>query len=138
MKRVFASGLMLACAIGCNKTSMPDAKADSRAQQNVSAAHSPARKDNSSVNERDRTGATKTPLDQHENQPDIDITAKIRKRVVDTKMSSNGHNVKIITQDGKVTLRGPVPKAEEKEQIEHIASDVAGTGNVDSQLEVQP
>ena len=60
----------------------------------------------------------------------------IRKRIVDTKLSVNAHNVKIITQDGKVTLRGPVTTEEEKQQIEQIARDVAGANNVDSQLEV--
>ena len=63
--------------------------------------------DNTEVNVRDRSEAAKTPIDQNENQKDIDITANIRKRVVDTKMSVNAQNVKIITQDGKVTLRGP-------------------------------
>jgi hyperosmotically inducible periplasmic protein len=80
----------------------------------------------------------KTSFDQNENQTDIDITANIRKRVVDTEMSVNAQNVKIITQDGKVTLRGPVKSADEKTQIEKLAQEVAGTENVDNQLEVQP
>ncbi len=95
-------------------------------------------KDNTAVNERDRSDAVKTPINQNENQKDIDVTANIRKRVVDTKMSVNAQNIKIITQDGKVTLRGPVKSDEEKKGIEQIASDVAGVDNVDSQLEVQP
>jgi len=45
--------------------------------------------------------------------------------------------VKIITQDGKVTLRGPVKSAEEKKRIEDLATAVAGADNVDSQLEVE-
>jgi osmotically-inducible protein OsmY len=45
--------------------------------------------------------------------------------------------VKIITQNGKVTLRGPVKSEEEKKQIEQIAAEVAGVGNVQSQLEVE-
>ncbi len=77
-----------------------------------------------------------TPLDQNENQNDIDITAKIRKQVVDTKMSINAQNVKIMTQDGKVTLRGPVATAEEKTTIESIARKVAGESNINSQLDV--
>jgi len=80
---------------------------------------------------------TKTPLDQNENQADINLTAEIRKRVVDTKMSVNAQNVKIITQDGRVTLRGPVKTADEKKRIEEIARVVAGDGKVDSQLEVE-
>ena len=94
-------------------------------------------RDNTAVNKRDRDGVAKTPLDQNENKVDIGITADIRKRVVDTKMSINAQNVKIITQDGKVTLRGPVKNADEKNQIEEIARSVAGEKNVDSQLEVE-
>ena len=90
---------------------------------------------NTEVNVRDRDDLTKTPLDQNENKADIKITADIRSRVVDTEMSIDAQNVKIITQDGKVTLRGPVHTAAEKAKIEQIATDVAGKDNVDSQLE---
>lgn len=91
---------------------------------------------NTDLNERDRDGTSKTPIDQNENNTDIRITADIRSRVVDTQMSVDAQNVKIITQDGKVTLRGPVHSADEKMQIEDIAIRVAGKDNVDSQLEV--
>lgn len=93
---------------------------------------------NTAVNSRDRSDATKTPIDQNENQKDIDITAKIRSQVVKEELSTNAHNSKIITQDGKVTLRGPVQSQDEKEKIEKIAIEVAGADNVDNQLEVQP
>jgi len=93
---------------------------------------------NTGLNVRDRDGTEKTPFDQNENATDIDITAQIRSRVVDTQMSVNAQNVKIITQDRKVTLRGPVATAEEKSRIEEIATSVAGAGNVDNQLEVSP
>lgn len=94
-------------------------------------------RDNTEVNVRDRAESAKTPIDQNENQADIDVTANIRSRVVDTEMSVNAQNVKIITQAGKVTLRGPVKSADEKAQIEKIAVEVAGAGNVDNQLEVE-
>jgi hyperosmotically inducible periplasmic protein len=94
-------------------------------------------RDNTAINKRDRNSVAKTPIDQNENKKDIDVTATIRKRVVAIKMSVNAHNVKIMTQDGKVTLRGPVKSADEKKQIEDIARDVAGKANVDSQLEVE-
>ncbi len=93
--------------------------------------------DNTGVNIRDRDANVKTPIDQNENKTDVDITANIRKQVVDTKMSVNAQNVKIITQDGKVTLRGPVKSADEKKRIEDIARTVAGADNVVSQLEVE-
>jgi osmotically-inducible protein OsmY len=95
-------------------------------------------RDNTAVNERDRNSAAKTPIDQNENKKDVEITAEIRKRVVDTKMSVDAQNVKIITQDGKVTLRGPVKTADEKKQVEMFAHEVAGAGNVDSQIEIEP
>src|ERR1051325_8304845 len=87
------------------------------ATQNEQRTGAVVDRDNTAVNDRDRDSATKTPIDQNENQADIDITANIRKRVVDTKMSVNAQNVKIITQDGKVTLRGPVKSEDEKTQI---------------------
>jgi hyperosmotically inducible protein len=94
-------------------------------------------RDNTGVNERDRNDAAKTPLDQYENQTDVDITANIRKKVVDTEMSVNAQNVKIITQNGQVTLRGPVESIAEKQKIEEIAASVAGDGKIHSELEVE-
>jgi len=94
--------------------------------------------DNTAVNQRDRSDAAKTPIDQNENQKDVGITAEIRSRVVKTATSTDAHNVKIITQDGRVTLRGPVKNADEKKVIEDIAREVAGKDHVDSHLEVAP
>jgi osmotically-inducible protein OsmY len=94
--------------------------------------------DNTATNRRDADmSVTKTPIDQDEDQADVNTTAEIRKRVMDTPdMSLNAQNAKIITAEGKVTLRGPVDSAAEKETIERIAREVAGEGKVDSQLEV--
>ena len=93
---------------------------------------------NTAVNKRDADGATKTPLDQKENQADIDRTAEIRKRILDTPdTSTNARNCKVITANGKVTLRGPVDSEAERELIVKIATAVAGEGNVDNQLEVK-
>src|SRR6186713_41981 len=111
---------------GCNEGKSGNAIATPAAPSS-----STAERDNTGVNVRDRSDVAKTPIDQNENQKDIDITANIRKRAVDTKMSVNAQNVKIITQDGKVTLRGPVKSEEEKTQIEKMAHEVAGAANVD-------
>jgi hyperosmotically inducible periplasmic protein len=93
--------------------------------------------DNTAVNERDADGATKTPLDQNENQADVTTTAEIRKRIVaQDGLSINAQNAKIITADGKVTLRGPVESAGERDTLDKIAKDVAGEANVNNQLEV--
>jgi hyperosmotically inducible periplasmic protein len=93
--------------------------------------------DNTRVNERDAdTDLTKTPRDQGQGEQDIETTTAIRKRVVDMDLSTNAENVKIITAEGKVTLRGVVESDEEKQKIEHIARELAGEGNVESQLMV--
>ena len=132
MKYTFLTLVVLTMA-GCNEGKSTATNATSTPTDSAAV-----KRDNTEVNVRDRTDAVKTPIDQNENRKDIDITANIRKRVVDTKMSVNAQNVKIITQDGKVTLRGPVKSEEEKTQIEKMAHDVAGAANVDNQLEVQP
>jgi hyperosmotically inducible periplasmic protein len=100
------------------------------------ATNKPTSTDNSSINQRDKADSAKTPMDQYENQKDVDITAKIRRQVVDTKMSTNAQNVKIMTQNGKVTLRGPVESADERNQIVKIAHNVAGEKNVDNKLDI--
>jgi hypothetical protein len=77
--------------------------------------------------------------DQKMNPADRAITQKIRKALHDDNaLSTYAHNVKIITQDGKVTLRGPVRSEDEKAAIEAKAVAVAGPGNVTNQLEVAP
>jgi osmotically-inducible protein OsmY len=94
--------------------------------------------DNTGRNVRDRNNDTLTPLNQGNSQADVDTTAQIRKAVMaDKSMSVNAMNVKIITTNGHVTLRGPVNTAEEKQRIGEIAGQVAQSANVDNELEVQ-
>jgi osmotically-inducible protein OsmY len=94
--------------------------------------------DNSVRNVRDREDRTLTPLDQGNSKTDLDTTAQIRKDILaGDNMSVNAQNVKIITRDGRVTLRGPVNTAEEKRLIGEIANRVARPQNVDNQLEVK-
>lgn len=94
--------------------------------------------DNTRVNERDRSPQAQTPLDQGNGARDLEITQQIRKSVVgDKSLSFTAKNVKIITNGGKVTLRGPVKTAEERAAIEAFASKIAGPNNVDNQLEIK-
>ncbi|HEV2694462.1 MAG TPA: PRC-barrel domain-containing protein [Verrucomicrobiae bacterium] len=94
--------------------------------------------DNAGRNVRDRDGRHLTPMDQGNNAEDIRITAQIRKEVVANKgLSVNAKNVKIITLNGQVTLRGPVNTVDEKNTIGDIATRIAQAGNVDNQLEVR-
>jgi osmotically-inducible protein OsmY len=75
---------------------------------------------------------------QSETEADIQISAAIRKAVVDDKaLSVNAHNVKITTANGLVTLRGPVKSEQEKSSIESKAKQVAGVARVDNLLEVE-
>ncbi|OYW72430.1 MAG: hypothetical protein B7Z37_24915 [Verrucomicrobia bacterium 12-59-8] len=95
--------------------------------------------DNTAQNERDKSGDTKTPLDQSNRPEDIKITQDIRKAVMaDDGLSITAKNVKIITTaDGKVTLRGPVNTEDEKTKIDAHAKKVAGDAPVVNQLEVK-
>ena len=97
----------------------------------------PVAADNTKVNQRDSNGAAPTPMDQGNNSSDLKITQDIRKAVVgDGSLSFAAKNVKIITTKGKVTLRGPVNSAEEREKIAAAARKIAGAANVDNQLEI--
>jgi hypothetical protein len=94
--------------------------------------------DNTGRNVRDRNDQTLTPLDQGNSAADVATTAQIRKEIIaDKGMSVNARNVKIITNNGQVTLRGPVNTAEEKRRIGEIADRSPHTGTVDNQLEVK-
>ena len=93
--------------------------------------------DNSGRNVRDRDDQNKTTGDQSENDADRTITQNIRRAVTaDDSLSTNAKNVKIITNNGTVTLRGPVKSEKEKAEIEAKAKQVAGVKSVDNQLEV--
>jgi hyperosmotically inducible periplasmic protein len=93
--------------------------------------------DNTGRNVRDRNDATKTAEDQSENEADRTITQNIRKTInSDDSLSTNAKNVKIITNDGIVTLRGPVKSEKEKVDIEAKAKQVSGVKRVDNQLEI--
>ena len=134
--------LALAAGVGCadkederDDTDPIERRADDPARE---AAAADRAADNTGVNERDRADGVKTAGSADLDQSDVDLMAKIRKRVVDhDDLGTNAKNVKIIAEDGKVTLRGPVANAEEKAAIEAIARDVAG-GNVTSELEIAP
>ena len=76
---------------------------------------------------------------QKMNPADRAITQKIRKAIHEDKsLSTYAHNIKIITQDGKVTLRGPVRTEDEKSNLQAKAAEIAGQDNVSNQLEVAP
>jgi osmotically-inducible protein OsmY len=98
----------------------------------------PPAPDNSAVNVRDRAPAAMTAGQQSNSTSDVELTRKIRRAVVqDHSLSMLAHNVKIISMNGSVMLRGPVKTEEEKTAIANKAQAIAGAGKVDNQLEVK-
>jgi osmotically-inducible protein OsmY len=96
----------------------------------------PAEADNTGRNVRDRDTNAVTPLDQSNSPDDIALTQKIRSGITaDGAMSVQARNVKVISRDGFVTLRGPVETQQEKASIEALAK-TAGATRVDNQLEI--
>jgi len=99
----------------------------------------PAAADNSASNAGEsETGAKATPLDQSNEQAHLDITANIRKALMeDEALSTNAKNAKIITDiNGVVTLRGVVSSEAEKNAVQAKAMTVAGITRIDNQLEI--
>jgi len=93
--------------------------------------------DNTKVNKRDQSASQRTADQQSNSKTDVAITRDIRRAIVqDKNLSTYAHNVKIITQHGQVTLKGPVSTEEEKKAVEAKAAEVAGAGNVKSQVSV--
>ena len=108
------------------------------AQAQDSSAQQPA-PDNTKMNKGDNNPSQPTADQQKENRSDRDITQKIRKSVMkDKSLSTYAHNVKIISQNEMVTLKGPVRSDEEKQTIEQKAADIVGKDKVTSELAVKP
>jgi hyperosmotically inducible periplasmic protein len=98
----------------------------------------PLAPDNSAVNARDRDAGAVTADQQSNAKNDVELTRRIRRAVTkDQRLSMMARNVKIISADGGVTLRGPVESEKEKRTIAHIARKIAGTDKIDNQLEVK-
>ncbi|MGA2602381.1 MAG: BON domain-containing protein [Bryobacteraceae bacterium] len=95
--------------------------------------------DNTKVNQRDQNTNEPTADQQPNNRSDRDLTQQIRKAIMSDKhLSTYAHNVKIISQNGQVTLKGPVRSNEEKRAVEAKATEIAGENKVTSELAVKP
>lgn len=95
--------------------------------------------DNTKMNQRDRNPNELTADRQQNNRSDLEITKQVRKAIeADKSFSAYAHNIKVITQNGQVTLKGPVRSEEEKHAVEAKAAVVAGEGKVNSELTVKP
>src|SRR4026208_2647447 len=93
--------------------------------------------DNTATNERDRSGETQTSGDQSNSSEDLKTTQAIRQALMkDGELSTTAKNIKVITANGHVTLRGPVKTAQEKARVDQIAKSAAGGAQIEDQLEV--
>ena len=103
------------------------------------AAENEERKpDNTATNERDRSGETRTSGDQSNRPADLKITQAIRQSLMkDSELSTTAKNIKVITANGQVTLRGPVKTAQEKAKIDQLAKSAAAGAKIDNQLDVK-
>jgi hyperosmotically inducible protein len=97
----------------------------------------PVAPDNSAVNARDRAPGAMTAGEQSNAKSDVNLTREIRRAVKDHSLSMLAHNVKIVTANGSVTLRGPVKTEKEKDVIASKAQQIAGADKVNNQLEVE-
>ena len=129
-KRVAVSVLILMAFMVAG--SMTRSQAQTTEQQGTSP-------DNTKMNAQDRDKASPTADQQKDNRSDREITQQIRQSLVkDKSLSTYGHNVKVITQNGQVTLKGPVRSDDEKKAIEAKATEVAGENKVTSELNIKP
>ena len=97
-----------------------------------------AKTDNTATNERDRSGETKTSGDQSNSSTDLKVTQAIRRALMkDRQLSTIAKNIKVVTANGQVTLRGPVKTVQEKTKVDQIARSAAGGARIDDQLEVK-
>jgi len=101
------------------------------------AADEKTKADNTATNQRDRSGETNTSGDQSNSSADLKTTQAVRRALMkDSELSTTAKNIKVITANGQVTLRGPVNNAQEKAKIDQIARSAAGGAQIVDQLDV--
>ena len=104
---------------------------------NMQPGNKPA--DNTGRNVRDRSDQAITPGDQSETEADRTITQRARQALMeDDSLSTNAKNIKIMTINGVVTLRGVVNNDRERTEIVRKIRAVAGVRNLENQLEIAP
>ena len=97
----------------------------------------PVKADNTKMNKQDREEGAMTAGQQKMNPADRELTQKIRKAIMaDKSLSTYAHNVKVISRDGMVTLKGPVRSDAEKSTVEAKATEAAGAGKVTNEITV--
>lgn len=135
MWAVAISGILWSAVSHATEASGQKAHSQKRTTSGDTPQNYPA--DNTGRNVRDRSDTAVTAGDQGNQQPDVKITQQVRRAIVkDKELSTDAHNVKIITRDGVVTLRGPVKDDGERAKIAAKAKHVTGVTRVENELEV--
>jgi hyperosmotically inducible periplasmic protein len=131
--------MMAACAvvIGCDKNTGGTAENRYSTESGVSRGTNALAADNSGKNVRDRSDVTLTPEEQGVSDADRETTRKVRRALMaNDQLSVTAKNIKIITVNGKVTLRGPVNSTQERELVDSIVKQL-GLSAIDDQLEIK-
>ena len=127
--------------IGCDRRSADQGgtgSASEQQQRERTSGTATRDVDNTGINQRDRAEEALTPGDQGDSPADRDTTRRIRRTITQNdQLSTTAKNIKIITVNGKVTLRGPVKSEAERQQIASLAQSAAGGATIDNQLEVK-
>ena len=125
---ILAASLILAPYLASAETDPADAERTVVQEQDPS---------NTGINKRDRDDKTLTPMDQMNNESDLKITQEIRQALMNDEFSMDAKNIKVITRNGMVTLRGPVKTAAELERISVLVKSMSGIKSIDNQLQVK-
>jgi osmotically-inducible protein OsmY len=129
VQRTALAGLLVCGSLGVF-AQQPPAASDS--------AQAPAG-DNTKMNQQDRNDNATTAQQQKENPSDRELTQHVRQAIMqDKSLSTYAHNVKVISRNGTVTLKGPVRSEDEKQAIEAKANEVAGKDRIVNDLTVTP
>lgn len=109
-----------------------------RAQQDQPAAGAQTPPDNTKINQRDRDKTEPTAEKQKESKSDRELARQVRRALVkDKSLSTYAHNIKVIAQNGVITLKGPVHSDQEKQAVEAKAAEAAGgVDKIKSEIEV--
>jgi hypothetical protein len=136
--RISPTFITLSLALGSASALAADRPAQSEAPVPAVQGQVTPKADNTAVNTRDKSGATQTPQKQTTGVDDRELVAAVRRAVVDDKsLSTSAHNVKIVANNGVVTLRGPVRSNDERVKVEKLAQQVTGVSSVENQLDIK-
>lgn len=112
----------------------PSVKADLQQDPQEPPAQPDNTKKNLPTNHHDANRADQ----QSNSSTDVELTRKIRQSLTqDKSLSTYAHNVKIITRNGVVELKGPVRSQSEKDTVEAKATEIAGASKVKNELTVK-